>query len=157
MGPGICHNYSNGARRCLENWQRSLIYHKSSFLSWKITIMLGGKRAGISCNKQAEVLEVHAMSLFCPWEPGGRWERAPASRGGPAAAPSSTLLHHPPTANTRLPCCFPSKLLGFASTASDQDIETVLLETSKGTLTWKLSSLQWETKQREQEGLENSC
>lgn len=37
------------------------------------------------------------MSLFCPWEPGGRWERAPASRGGPAAAPSSTLLHHPQT------------------------------------------------------------
>lgn len=23
LGLGMCHNYSNGARRCLENWQRS--------------------------------------------------------------------------------------------------------------------------------------
>lgn len=67
----------------------------------------------------------------------------PASRGGPAAALSSALLHHPRTANTRW---FRLKLLGFASTASDQDFEMVLLETSKGTLTWKLSSLQQETK-----------
>lgn len=119
-----------------------MIYHKSSFLSWKITVTPGGKQVGISCNKQAKALEANVHVLVFSLG------AAPAGRGGPGAALSSALLHHPRTANSAVPCWFRLKLLGFASTASDQDLE-IILETSKGTLTWKLSSLQQETKQGE--------
>lgn len=148
----MCHNYSNGARRCLENWQRSnslerrvwfIINHPSCedyYKSWRKT-----DRNFLRQTSKSPRGGWMPVSLFPPREAGGRPGPRPASRGGPAAALSSALLRHPRPANTRRAPLVPieaSRLCFYCQ----WPIQMVLLETSEGTLTWKLSSLQRETK-----------
>lgn len=99
----MCHNYSNGARRCLENWQRRnslergvwfIINHPSGgdyYYSWRKT-----DRNFLQQTSKSPGGEWMAVS-----SPGGGRERAPPAEGArqPRWAPRSCIIHnnkHPP-------------------------------------------------------------